>query len=176
MLSAATSSTGPKENERGLTILQASYGLQGNFMDVTTDIQGLVTNGELNFTVSPQSIGVLDNAPGVIKDLQIQYTINKGRKNKQDFKDGDQVVISAPDVPKDKNDKSYTYVFFQAIWYSIIIFLVGSFALDSKRTGELVFGSTALGWIFAAMTIGTFGHFHLFVLPIFVIFIAWWSS
>lgn len=168
--------SGPKENERGLSVITASYGIQGNFIDVTSEVQGLVQDGELNFTVSPQQLGILDPAPGVTKELQIQYKINKGKKNLLTMQDTQQVILSAPNVPKEKNEDSYTYVIFKALWYSVIIFLVGAFAMDSKRTGDLVFGSAALGWLFAVLTVSTIGHFYLFLLPLIVIFIAWWSS
>lgn len=173
---SGSGSTASKENTRGLTIIKASYGLEGNFTDVTTDIQNLFKDGELNFNVSPQQIGILDPAPGVLKELQIQYKLNNGKKNLLTVQDNQQVLLSAPDVPKDKKDKSYTSEFFKALWTSIIIFVVGSLALDSYQSGKLIFDNVALGYLFLALTLGTFGYFYWAFMPLLLLVAAYWKK
>ncbi len=68
-------STGTEKiNEDGLTIVKATYGVETQFVDVTTEVQGLVQNGEIDFVVSPQSLGIPDPNPGSDKQiLQIQH-------------------------------------------------------------------------------------------------------
>ena len=173
---SGSGSTASKENTRGLTIIKSSYGLQGNFIDVTTDIQNLLKDGELNFTVSPQQIGILDPAPGVLKELQIQYKLNNGKKNLLTVQDNQQVLLSAPNVPTDKEDKSYSAEFFKALWSSIIIFVVGCLALDSFSTGKLVFGSVSIGYLFLALTLGTFGNFYWAFMPAVLLVAAYWMK
>ena len=156
----ALGSSGKKENERGLTIIKSSYGIQGNFTDVTQEVQGLVQNGELNFLVSSQQLGILDPAPGVQKELQIQYMINKGKKNLLTIQDNQQVLLSAPNVPTDKKPESLTYGIWKALTFALTIFSVGVLALDSKFVGDKLFGSPILGYLFLALTVGTFGAFY----------------
>jgi hypothetical protein len=168
--------TGKKENERGITIIKASYGIQGNFTDVTQEVQGLVQNGELNFLVSAQQLGILDPAPGVQKELQIQHTINKGKKNLLTVQDNQQVLLSAPDVPTDKKSESLTFGIWKALTFSLSVFIIGVLALDSKFVGEKIFSSQILGYLFFALTLGTFGAFYPGMLLVIVIIAAWWKS
>lgn len=172
----ALGSSGKKENERGLTIIKSSYGIQGNFTDVTQEVQGLVQNGELNFLVSSQQLGILDPAPGVQKELQIQYMINKGKKNLLTIQDNQQVLLSAPNVPTDKKPESLTYGIWKALTFALTIFIVGVLALDSKFVGDKLFGSPILGYLFLALTVGTFGAFYPGILLLIVIIAAFWKS
>lgn len=168
--------TGKKENERGLTIIKASYGIQGNFTDVTQEVQGLVQDGELNFTVSAQQLGILDPAPGVQKELQIQHTINKGKKNLLTVQDNQQVLLSAPSIPTDKKSESLTFGLWKALLFALSIFVIGVLALDSQFVGKEIFGSPILGYLFLAITLGTFGSFYPGMLLLIVIVAAWWKS
>lgn len=168
--------TGKKENERGLTIIKASYGIQGNFTDVTQEVQGLVQDGELNFTVSAQQLGILDPAPGVQKELQIQHTINKGKKNLLTVQDNQQVLLSAPSIPIDKKSESLTFGIWKALLFALSIFVIGVLALDSQFVGKEIFSSPILGYLFLAMTLGTFGAFYTGMLLLIVIVAAWWKS
>ena len=172
----ALGSSGKKENERGLTIIKSSYGIQGNFTDVTQEVQGLVQNGELNFLVSSQQLGILDPAPGVQKELQIQYMINKGKKNLLTVQDNEQVLLSAPNVPTDKKPESLTYGIWKALTFALSVFIIGVLAIDSKFVGDKLFDSTILGYLFLALTLGTFGVFYPGILLLLVIIAAWWKS
>jgi hypothetical protein len=81
----------------GLVINKASYGSpSGSSVDVTGAVSKMVKDGVLNFTVSPTTLGIDDPAPGQLKTLEIDYTINGGKKNAMFKKDNDLVWIDAP--------------------------------------------------------------------------------
>lgn len=80
----------------GLTINKALYGTGSNTVDVTSAVSKKVKDGVLNFTVSPTSLNVDDPAPGQLKQIDIVYTINDGKKNEMMKKDNDLVFIDAP--------------------------------------------------------------------------------
>lgn len=81
----------------GLVINKASYGSpSGSPVDVTSAVSKKVKDGVLNFTVSPSAFGIDDPAPGQQKSLEIDYTINGGKKNAMLKKDNDLVWIDAP--------------------------------------------------------------------------------
>lgn len=80
----------------GLTISKASYGSGSKTVDVTSAVSAKVKDGVLNFTVSPTSLNVDDPAPGQLKQIEIDYTINNGSKNTITKKDNDLVSIDAP--------------------------------------------------------------------------------
>jgi hypothetical protein len=149
-------------NDKGLSILKASYGTEGNFIDVTKEVKGLVKDGEVDIVVSPQTLGILDPAPGVIKTLQVQHTINGGNKNLETKKDGEQLKLSAPNI---KQKTSSGFNIFSNLFTGIIIFIVGAFAIESFHAGTKIFGSL-IGWLFLALTLLTFGHFTTFIIPI----------
>lgn len=80
----------------GLVINKALYGTGTNTVDVTAAVSKKVKDGVLNFTVSPTSLNVDDPAPGQLKQIDIVYTINDGKKNEMMKKDNDLVWIDAP--------------------------------------------------------------------------------
>lgn len=80
----------------GLVINKALYGTGSNTVDVTSAVSSKVKDGVLNFTVSPTSLNVDDPAPGQLKQIDIVYTINDGKKNEMMKKDNDLVFIDAP--------------------------------------------------------------------------------
>lgn len=81
----------------GLVINKASYGSpSGSPVDVTGAVSKMVKDGVLNFTVSPTTLGIDDPAPGQQKTIEIDYTINGGKKNAMLKKDNDLVFIDAP--------------------------------------------------------------------------------
>ena len=83
----------------GLVINKASYGSpSGSPVDVTGAVSKMVKDGVLNFTVSPTTLGIDDPAPGQQKTIEIDYTINGGKKNSMLKKDNDLVSIDAPPV------------------------------------------------------------------------------
>ena len=86
----------------GLEVLKASYGVQGTFTDVTEETKKLIKDGTLSFTVSPQTLGILDPAPGVKKTYQVNVSINGAAPTQFTKDDGEQLVINAPTVAKDE--------------------------------------------------------------------------
>jgi hypothetical protein len=80
----------------GLTIQSATYGTGSSTVDVTSAVSKKVKDGVLNFTVSPSAFGIDDPAPGQLKQVDIVYTINDGKKNEMMKKDNDLVWIDAP--------------------------------------------------------------------------------
>lgn len=159
-------------NDKGISILKASYGTEGNFVDVTKEVNGLIRDGELDVVVSAQSLGILDPAPGVVKTLQIQYTINGGNKNLDTKQDGQQVKISAPDV-KEKTHKGFNI--FSNMYTGIIIFIIGALAIESMHVGNKIFGSS-IGWLFFALALLTFGQFSVFFLIPILLVTGWLLS
>lgn len=159
-------------NMDGLTIIKAMYGIQNTFTDVTTDVQNLVQDGELNFTVNAQSLGILDPAPGVKKNFQMQYRINGGNPSLLSKDDGEQVVLSVPDAVTtklSKEDSKKAPTFLGMTWYFISVLFTAFFTLSSYAAGVVIIGSQAAGIIFAALSLGTGGMFGIFMVP-FLIF------
>jgi hypothetical protein len=164
-------STAPKENPDGLTIIKASYGITNAMQDVTNEIRNMVDNGELNFNVNAQSIGILDPAPGVKKTLQIQHKINGGQVSTTTKEDSEQVLISVPNATLKSNaaaDAAKAPTLMGSIWMGTIVLLVAFLTFTSHYVGSVMFGSPALGIVFAALTLGTYGYFGLFVLPVII--------
>ena len=82
----------------GLVVNKATYGAGSSTVDVTSAVSSKVKDGVLNFTVSPSTFNVEDPAPGQLKQVEIDYTINGGSANTSTVKDGGLVSISAPPV------------------------------------------------------------------------------
>ena len=162
-----------KVNTDGLTVLKATYGITNAMQDVTTDIKGLIKDGELNFNVNPQSIGILDPAPGVKKTFQLQYKVNGGNASLLTKDDGEQVVLSVPDAVSVKNseaDAAKAPTFIGMTFHFITILITTIFTLSSYYVGSVMFGSQVLGIVFACFSALTGGMFGLFVLPFIVLF------
>jgi hypothetical protein len=70
---------------------------KGYSVDVTTEVQGLVQNGEIDFVVSAQSLGIPDPNPGSSDKqiLQIQHRLNGGHKNLHKF-----IILLGLDIKK----------------------------------------------------------------------------
>ncbi|HYM77429.1 MAG TPA: DUF3395 domain-containing protein [Candidatus Dormibacteraeota bacterium] len=71
---------GYEHRERGLQILRAYYGADGQFMNVTEAVRSQINDGRLFFHVDNYSMGG-DPLPGVHKRLRILYTIGGERRN-----------------------------------------------------------------------------------------------
>jgi hypothetical protein len=168
-----TGSGGTGINPNGLTIMKASYGLQNTFVDVTKEVQQLFQNGELNFTVSAQSLGILDPAPGVTKTLQIQHAINGGHPQLMTKNDGEQVLISVPTV-KTPDEKTSIPTFFGSIWYGVAAAIITIIAMSFYASTVKYWGpdpsSTAgtVGSILFFLAIVTYGHLFWFAVPIII--------
>jgi hypothetical protein len=66
--------------ERGLEILRAYYGAEGQFANVTEAVRSQVADGRLYLRVDNYSMGV-DPIPGVHKHLRIMYKLDGERRN-----------------------------------------------------------------------------------------------
>ena len=82
----------------GISIVRAVYGTSTASTDVTKLVASLVTDGSLKFTVSPTTLNVADPAPGQLKTLTINYTINGGRDNQIAKNDNDVISLDAPPI------------------------------------------------------------------------------
>jgi hypothetical protein len=195
MLSTITNTTGAKKKEEhdkkrkqeatdgsshnGLHIIKATYGVTGNSQDVTSQVESMASanNGSLNFSVSPQSFGILDPAPGVAKTFQLQVTINGGQPGLTIYNDGDTVQVSAPAVPTDTKKAGPAVSALSALWSAFMWFifsLFGFFFFQSSymvgiavtRSATRPAGIQIIGWIFGFLSLLTFGHFGLIILPL----------
>jgi hypothetical protein len=171
-------------NEDGLTIVKATYGVDTQFVDVTTEVRGLVQTGELDFVVSAQSLGIPDPNPGSDKQiLQIQYRINGGHKNLDKFNAGQQVKLSAPNSKSSKKQVNHKWSLMQYVWSSIFFFFIGILVIDAYKSGNYIFGyptttetgvtyeNMGAGIVLALMTLFSFGTSWIYImLPIALIF------
>lgn len=175
-----TGSTGTVINDNGLTILKATYGIQNNFTDVTEQVKNLVQDGDLNFTVSAQDLGILDPAPGVTKTFQMQYTVNKGKPQLLSKNDTEQVGISVPKVAsKDKKDQPTIW---GSIFYGIGAFII-MFIAKSAYDYNVVYVKDASGTVTTQNTFAlvmfflvflTYGHsFWLSAIYLFIVGLIW---
>lgn len=87
----------PQRVANGLQIIKAEYGVDGNMNDVTDVVKNKVKNGTVNLKVGFKTFGVPDPNPSMVKQFQVEYTIN-GAKNSLTIKDGDTFKESAPAV------------------------------------------------------------------------------
>lgn len=85
----------PARDASGLQITKAEYGYAGNMTDVTDAIQNYVSNGSINITVNPKSMGIPDPNPNKQKTLTVAYTIN-GASGSANVVDGKSFTLSAP--------------------------------------------------------------------------------
>jgi len=82
----------------GISIVRAVYGTSTTSTDVTKSVASMVTDGSLKLTVSPTTLNVTDPAPGQLKTLTINYTINGGQDNQIAKNDNDVVALDAPPI------------------------------------------------------------------------------
>lgn len=69
-----------EHHQRGLWILRAEYGAEGQFADVTDVLRSRVDNGHVFLRVDNYSMGV-DPLPGAHKLLRVQYVLDGDRHN-----------------------------------------------------------------------------------------------
>ena len=71
---------GSEPHERGLQILRASYGADGQFVNVTDALRSRVDEGRLFLRVDNYSMGI-DPLPGAHKSLRVLYTMDGQRRD-----------------------------------------------------------------------------------------------
>lgn len=69
-----------EQRPRGLQILRAYYGAEGQFVNVTEAVRSQVADGRLYLHVDNYSMGA-DPLPGVHKRLRIMYMVGDDRRN-----------------------------------------------------------------------------------------------
>ena len=83
----------PSQNSGKLVIRKAVYGdADGDSIDVTAIVAGMVRNDSITFTVNDDDLG--DPAPDESKKLQVDYTLN-GKDGSQTVDEGKTLKISA---------------------------------------------------------------------------------
>jgi len=142
--------------ETGLDVEKASYGAQGNFVDVTDEVRNLAKDGNLGLTVSAQALGVLDPAPGVQKTFQVKFTVNGGASSILEKNDGEVVSLNAPPVTNPGPSTSQSIG--TAMWYFFMAICGSYFGMSAYRLGAEGFKSSIYGYILGAMTAGAFFH------------------
>jgi len=80
----------------GIHIQSASYGVGSKSVDVARAVAAKNKDGDIKFVVTPAALNVKDPAPGQLKTLTVNYTINGGNSNIETAVDGDSISISAP--------------------------------------------------------------------------------
>jgi hypothetical protein len=159
----------------GLTILQAVYGTEQTFTDVTKEVQAMVQDGSISFQVSAQSLGILDPAPGVKKTFQVKYTINGGKPTTLAVQDGDPFALDAPAVKQGASGPAgATTSFMGYVWYAMMVFF-GVIYFFFMAGSAFSAGDALQGWTgqYSALTIGflllafmTGGTFAFLWLPV----------
>jgi hypothetical protein len=76
----------------GLTIQSANYA----GVDVSGTLTKNIKDGVLSMVVSPSSLNVTDPAPGQVKTLTVNYTVNNGSTNTKTARDNQTIRIAAP--------------------------------------------------------------------------------
>lgn len=134
--------------DKKLVVTSAQYGVPGvNMVDVKDKVIGLINDDSLSFTVSPETFGVPDPAPGVIKTVKIDGTLNKVSLHVEK-NDGEQVSIN----PKVEATKPATGPFEQiqnAIWYGVVALIGTYMAYSIYYIGAKGIGSYVIGGILA---------------------------
>lgn len=80
----------------GIKISKAVYGTGSTTVDVTNAVTSSIKDGEIYLSVTPDSLGISDPAPGQQKTLEVTYSINGGSTMGQMVKDNGVLMISAP--------------------------------------------------------------------------------
>lgn len=145
-----------KERKAGLEVISAQYGVTPNFQDVTAEVQALVKDGDLNFVVSPQTLGIIDPAPGILKTFQAKVQINGGQATVlQPVNDNEVFAISAEPLP-DKESKNHFFAFAQTLWTAAMIMLAGYIGFSGYRLGSEGLGSSIFGYLLLFIAGGAF--------------------
>jgi hypothetical protein len=159
----------------GLEVVSASYGVAPNFQDVTAEVQKLVQDGDLSFTVGAQSLGILDPAPGVIKTFQAKVVINGGKPTILSKDDGELFAVSAPPIKPDAKKSSHFWNIYSSIGYGISAIIAAYLAMSAYQFGKMSFNTGGdsnffmiVGIIFGGITLLTYGYFGIIAIPIIV--------
>lgn len=149
--------------DKELIITKAEYGVPGvNMVDVKDKVTSLINDGSLSFTVSPETFGIPDPAPGVIKTVKIDGTLSKVALHVEK-NDGEQVSIN-PKVQATKVTGPFEQIQ-NSIWYGVVA-LIGTYMaysiyyIGSKGIGSYVIGALLamyVGYLFMRAAFSTSG-------------------
>ena len=167
----------PSKKNTGLEVITASYGVAPNFQDVTEQVKNMVKDGDLNFTVSAQELGILDPAPGVTKTFQAKVTVNGGKPMILSKNDSEVFSVSAPPVDDPAEPVSFSGQVFSALRYGITALIVMFLAKSTYYFGQYAFsvpgalpssGASIFGMMLMGIVLVTYGMFGLVAVPIIV--------
>lgn len=144
------------ELKPGLKILKASYGTGTTWADVTSQVERSIQDDNLNFTVSSQTFGILDPAPGVKKTFQAQVSINGGKPTLLTKEDGEIFDIT---VKSKQDKKNHPGIFATSLFYFLISMMALFFAYSGYKFGALGLGKTWLGYLIGVIILATFISF-----------------
>lgn len=133
---------------KGLEVIKATYGADNATQDVTKEVKALVKDDSLNFTVDANTFHILDPAPGVKKNLQVQLSVNGGQPTTiPPVEDGKLFVFNSPAPKKDEVDRSASGQLSTTLWYSFVALVGAYFAFSAYKLGSNGFKSSLLGWV-----------------------------
>lgn len=165
----------PERVASGLQVTKAEYGYEGNYADVTDAIQNYVSNGSINITVSPATVGIPDPNPSKPKFLKLDVTLN-GASTSYSVSDGKKFSLSAPAVdgrsitPPAQNVWSVIFSLWKGVWYFVIVGIWFSATFLAMDYGQQKFGTPGKYGL-GALSFITGGLFPILVMP-HIIF--WW--
>jgi len=157
--------TSTDKKKAGIEIVQASYSAQGNFQDVTKEVQAMASNGSLNVNVSAQSIGILDPAPGIKKTFQVKAIINGGDPTILSKDDGETLAISAPGIPDEPDKPSTLSSVLTSLWYCLIAGFTIYISISSYHFGISGLKSQIAAYVLLLTSLLTFGIAGLIAVP-----------
>jgi hypothetical protein len=154
----ATGGTETKGTIVGLKILKASYGTGTTWTDVTKEVQPLLQDDNLNFTVGSSTFGVLDPAPGVKKTFQAKISINGGKPTILTKDDGEIFDITAPTLNK-KEKPNHPGIFATSLFYFLISMMALFFSYSGYKFGAYGLQRPWIGYLIGALILATFVSF-----------------
>lgn len=167
----------PARIASGLQITKAQYGYDGNWADVTSAVQTYVSDGSINMTVSPSTVGIPDPNPNKPKSLKVDLTIN-GKPSSRIVADGKKFALSAPATADsssaDSKPVNVVWSVVSIMFNKSLLCVLMTIWLTSVRVAS-EYGSTLFqggGYVLGTLALFTLGLFPILGLP-FVLF--WWA-
>lgn len=160
----------PERSASGLQILKAEYGYSGNMTDVTDAIQNYVSDGKINITVSPKSVGIPDPNPNKQKYLSVEYSLN-GAKSSETITDGKTFKLSAPPLREPtKPLKQNVNSILSSILASVFKYGLPTFFWSWSLSATIEFGKLIEGNYYLFIGLGLIPYFAFWALP-FIVFV-----
>jgi hypothetical protein len=158
----------PQRSASGLQIVKAEYGYSGNMTDVTDAIQSYVSDGKINITVSPKSVGIPDPNPNKQKYLSVQYSLN-GATSSETITDGQSFRLSAPPLNEPtKPLKQNVNSLLSSVLSSIFKYGLPTFFWVWSLAATIEFGKLIEGNYYLFIGLGLIPYIAFWGLPVFV--------